>query len=57
MTLTAEEAARVMRKPTLAAFYTAVQRGQVPGATKDGAKIKVDRDTLLKALRSGRGSR
>ena len=56
--LTAKEAARVMRKPSMAAFYAAVERGHVPGVLQDGSKIQVDRDVLLKTLQSRRqGSR
>lgn len=48
-----EEAMTLMRIETLEAFYAAVGRKQVPGAFKRGKKILVDRDVLLKALKSG----
>jgi hypothetical protein len=43
--------------PTIEAFYAAYSRDKVPGAFKMGSKILVNRDELMKALKSGKRSR
>jgi len=51
--LTPSEVATLLRKPTVNAVYTAIQRGQIPGVIRKGARILVDRDVLLKSMQSG----
>lgn len=48
--LTPEEAAELLRIPTIKSFYSAVERGQVPGVVRIGRKILVRAVDLRKHL-------
>lgn len=52
--LTVEEVAGLLRKPSVSAVYADVERGLIAGVIRRGSKILVERDVLLKALRSGK---
>jgi len=47
------EAAELLRTTT-AAIYTRIQRGQLPGVTKDGRRVLIFRDDLLSWLQKSR---
>lgn len=53
--LTAEEAATLLRT-TRAAIYARAERGLLPGAVRDGRRLLVRRDELLRSLEERRAA-
>lgn len=49
--LTVEEAASILRLSNRKALYTKIERGQVEGVVRQGAKILFERDAFLRGLK------